>query len=469
MRSAEVSDWRRRLVTKGLPSTRLERVAIANVAEVGTIEIPLKAPVSVLSGPNGAGKSVILKAVAAALNLESVLIGPHSGIRVGKIEVSGRVNEEPFQIEYSASARNTDFSGPGQFVDVGKTVLGLYDTLTDIANLPDLLSETDPFELDGAHLNEVRYVACRDYRSVRMYELDVGYSLPFFEVAFGASQYDSRTMGLGELSALYLWWTLKTVQRNSLLLLEEPEVYLSLRSQQALAALIAKYSITHKLHVLIVTHSEAVISFVPADAVVFLNRDTNGYVEQALDPHPALLATVGIKFPLRLIVFVEDRVAKAFTEAMINWVDPSLLRSLEIHKVDGESHLSGILSYLVKVDSLQLKFVGLYDGDMRNKPLDDKIHAISNYLPGTRSIEKIFRDIVVEDVGKSEEALRVKGLKQVLAGIQGTDDHDWLTDISAQLGMRPGEFISRMFHIWIEAGENQDASREITTWLAGFV
>jgi predicted ATPase len=71
-----------------------------------------------------------------------------------------------------------------------------------------------------------------------VYEVEVGEGrvAPFFEVALGNDRYDSRTMGAGELAILFLWWSIDRASEDTLILIEEPETYLSPGSQQSFCA-----------------------------------------------------------------------------------------------------------------------------------------------------------------------------------------------------------------------------------------
>ena len=48
-------------------------------------------------------------------------------------------------------------------------------------------------------------------------------------------------MGLGEVSALYIYWCLSRAAENSILIVDEPETYLAHNSQSALIDVLAKF------------------------------------------------------------------------------------------------------------------------------------------------------------------------------------------------------------------------------------
>lgn len=54
---------------------------------------------------------------------------------------------------------------------------------------------------------------------------------PFFQVKIDGIEYDTRSMGSGEHFLLYLFWCIKSADKDTLLIIEEPETYISIFSQ----------------------------------------------------------------------------------------------------------------------------------------------------------------------------------------------------------------------------------------------
>jgi predicted ATPase len=98
---------------------------------------------------------------------------------------------------------------------------------------------------------------------------------PFFEVSFGNDRYDSRTMGAGEIAILYLWWAINRAPRNALILIEEPETYLSPSSQESLSHFLIAEAVQKKLTVVMTSHSAKIIGSFPDENLRFLFRDRN--------------------------------------------------------------------------------------------------------------------------------------------------------------------------------------------------
>jgi hypothetical protein len=159
--------------------------------------------------------------------------------------------------------------------------------------------------------------------------------LPFFEVTFGADRYDSRTMGAGELAAFYLWWSLGRAAEGSIVLIEEPECYLSPGSQDAFRDYAASMAFTRKLCIVMTSHSAQIIAPLSKESTRFFRRDAQGIKLVSDRPAPILLETLGIRPSVDTIVFVEDA-AGTFCRLWLERLDPNLSRRIEIIVRNGE-------------------------------------------------------------------------------------------------------------------------------------
>src|SRR5690606_18759076 len=119
------------------------------------------------------------------------------------------------------------------------------------------------------------------------------------------------TMGAGESAAFLLWWTLRRAQKHSVVILEEPETFLSQASQDALGSHIVSVAVDKCLCVIIATHSGALIGPTASDSTQFMFRSPQGVQFDNSAP-TALLRQLGIDIPVRAIVLVEDAAAEAF-------------------------------------------------------------------------------------------------------------------------------------------------------------
>lgn len=469
MRAAEAQDWVRRLIRgSGRYPTKLDRLSVADVPEVGDVELSLHQPLTTFCGPNGVGKSILLKSIDAALNVDSAVFSQNSGIPNGVLEVSGMHDGTGFLVQRSQQRHNITGSIPQTtFMDSGNFTAKLSDVWSDIKDVAEILNEVEPLTLEDEDLDDVRYLACRNYRYVRVYEVDVGFAAPYFEVGYGAAQYDSRSMGLGELNALASWWNLRRSNPGSVLLIEEPEAFLSALSQEHLSHVVAKYLIKRRLTAVISTHSGAFMRITSNSGLVFLTRDAAGNVRANARPHSSMLRSVGIQHRLTAIVYVEDLAAKCLAKAVVRKFDPELILAIEFHAMGGDGEVASALRPNMNLKS-QIRFFAAFDGDLRGNIPED-LSEVSLMLPGDVPFEVALRHLVEREYDAVCSALDHEEVHQILASLEGLDHHDWLTSLAAELERDLPSVIESLFPIWIAAPEVEAAAEEFCRSLRGLL
>ena len=317
MRDARVADWLRRLQARQDDwQTKLHRFAIADLPSVGTLEAPILSPLTVLAGPNGVGKTTLLRAIWSSLSPEDAApIISSAGIltagtalvdlSVGGAAETAAVNFTPDEIQPL-----TRTTVPVCHVDSAAQTPMHQKSFRAFKSAEEIVNGAGASALDDRALAEVSYILHRAYRTVTLYEVEVDGVAPFFEVKYGDDQYDSRTMGAGEMSALYIWWAIQRADSNSILLIEEPEAFLSFGCQISLANFLVSKIVDKNLVVLISSHSSAFISLLPKSSIIFLTRGQTGVEVLPDRPPPVLLKSLGIDIPILGIVFVEDDIAR---------------------------------------------------------------------------------------------------------------------------------------------------------------
>ncbi len=333
MRDARAADWIRRLRNCQHDwQVRLLRFAVVAVPSIGSVEIPIQSPLTVLSGANGSGKTTLLRAMWAALDLDnaaSAVVADKkltAGSALVDLTVEGvpRTGETKFSADSPVSVSSPDVVvrhiDSAASTAIPQKVFGEFGTFDEIVN------GTGPRELDAQTLAEVSYIINRQYRAVTLYEVEVGLQAPFFEVSYGDDRYDSRTMGAGELAALYIWWAVTSAEPNSILLVEEPEAFLSFGSQKNLANFIIAQVVQKKLVCVISSHSAAFITPMPKECLAFFARTPAGVHAIEDQPPPVVLKSMGIEPAVKILIFVEDSLGRLLSRAILEKYDPLLSR-----------------------------------------------------------------------------------------------------------------------------------------------
>src|SRR5690606_31701595 len=120
----------------------------------------------------------------------------------------------------------------------------MLDFIRSDANFADLLEGIDPILLSDVELGLARFIVGRNYERIEIFEVsDSSFDgpLPYMRVRAHGVTYETLDMGYGEIAAIYLLWALRRAAGGALILIEEPETFLSPRAQTALVDVIARY------------------------------------------------------------------------------------------------------------------------------------------------------------------------------------------------------------------------------------
>ncbi|MEO1920729.1 MAG: AAA family ATPase [Sphingomonadaceae bacterium] len=293
----------------------LETFTYDEVPGLGSGIITFESPLTIIAGPNGAGKSTLTKCIYRLLDGSSLSEIDDPRTNSGEVSLTGKLAGEDFERRYDLSKLTPledESDRPVIYVDCGRHALKLQEEIRKFASIDELINGVAAVDLGKIDLPAVSRILRRDYRSVRLYEVELGETVPFFEVAYGQGAYTSATMGDGELSALMLWWHFWRAPEGAVIILEEPEAFLSAGCQRTLSEYILSMIVKKRLFCLVSSHSPGFIENVASDGLRFLARTNDGVVVMDGDPPPILLKSVGIKFEIMAHAFVEDSAASAF-------------------------------------------------------------------------------------------------------------------------------------------------------------
>jgi hypothetical protein len=338
-------------------------------------------------------------------------------------------------------------------LDSASEIAAQQSSLCNFTNIEDLINGIGPKTLDGKALETINYIARREYRSVQVYEVETGdHVTPFFEVAMGNDRYDSRTMGAGELAAFFLWWSIARASENALILIEEPECYLSPASQEAFCNFLIATTVEKHLTVVATSHSPQIISGLSDENLVFVFRNAQGIKIVDGAPPPALLEMIGIAPQVDTIVLVEDPAAASFCRLLLEKIHPSISRRVEISVRDGDGNIVRALKELGG-NFTSLKVIGLFDGDLVGR-IPEEVLKFSTVLPGDRPIEIIFRGMIEGEPETLQNAIGADDLEAILFGLRGSNHHDWYEGLCRHLGLTKAQLFPTLVQLWLRRDEN---------------
>ncbi|WP_159450488.1 ATP-dependent nuclease [Bradyrhizobium mercantei] len=475
MRAARVTDYRRRIKERVLQwQLQLQRFAFQEIPTLGSGEIPLSLPLVVLAGPNGVGKTTILRSVwAAAAPKRATQDSPTSlKLSSGRASLTYRAHnlDQVSEVTFASGS----LTGQGSFdyevihIDAAVETRLHQREFAGFQDVNDIINGVGSRNIDEKTLVEVNYVSRRDYREVKIYEIESDDGIiPFFEVAYGNDRYDSRTMGAGELAILFLWWTIDRAAENALLLIEEPETNLSAATQEAFSHYLLGATVDKRLSVIMTSHSPKIINSFDEEHHVFLFRQGANVRIVESTPPPVLLSMLGIEPHIDIVILVEDLAAHWFLRQILERHRPGLSRRIEISVRNGDGNIIKLLERIGSPFSA-VKILGLFDGDLRGK-IPNALTGISTFLPGEKPIERIFRAIVEADPSALEAVSGSQDVGPILFALQGAEQHDWYAALSDHLGLSKAQLFPMLFQLWERQPGNTENAVEMLNNIAQLI
>ena len=428
-------------------------------------EIELSEGVVAFCGLNGAGKSTIISAIKDVVGLS---LTSQDIRRVNSHKIEGTAAFDG-NVVSCTNCEQERFFDKGMDKSSVKYVDCMLSTLVqsfmiEQTNFEELLDQYDEYEATKDELEDINYLIGKSYSycSIREIEDVDGSDLPFpfFQVEVDGIKYDTRSMGSGEHFLLYLFWCIKSTDKDTLLIIEEPETYISIFSQTHFADYIGKILAEDGVKVILTTHSPYILRNIKNENIRIVSRVGNNVSIIMPDSDITVEGALGISQNCLGTFFVEDRVAADFLTVILEDKAPWILKQYTIDIVDGESAISERLKF-PKSNNIHYSFVGIYDGDMRDSLSNkDELNWGYCFLPGKNAAEENFRECI-RIPQKLEKLCAVLGKDQqkviaFLATIEGLDCHDWFLEFRKHLSVE-GRVLVNAFYSTVM---NEDPSIE---------
>ncbi|HFJ9434204.1 ATP-dependent nuclease [Bacillus thuringiensis] len=467
MRTAAAGDhWR--AVYKNKYGTSLKKLEFKNILGLENNNLEFNGGITAICGANGVGKTTLLAALFGLMNPVEVVdskfhLGRLKGSQIsGNIEYRGQTIQK--NLEFDGDSMNVDGEDIDitcMWIDSSVHSLQQQEFYSKMSEIESALKIIEPLECDIEELRLLSSIVGKTYLSTLSYDMeDLGYEVPYFKVGLADDvTYGSEAMGLGELSAHYLFWQLKRLDKNSILLLEEPETYLSVKAQMQLLNVLAKYSEEKKIWIILTTHSPSILNSIPPEHVRFITKTREKVKISTPVSRSQYLPLLGIQPKTAGILLVEDRAAREFVKVWINSFAPHLIHEYLIIDVPG-----GVSKIEMLIETFpelkRLKIVGLLDGDQRNTFNSTPGSRVKKksfnwpymFLPGKSSPEEMFKKIAGTSILELSESLQRDELEvhMALSIVEGEDHHDWFENLHKQLGISYEHLMKELFNLWIK-------------------
>ncbi|MDG5855649.1 ATP-dependent nuclease [Clostridium beijerinckii] len=445
MRKASVSDiWSDLKKGKGL-QLYLKELNFENVENIKTGIVNFNYGINVICGPNGVGKSTILESINYVLTY---------GKFEDKLDIflRSKLTLEMFYRGEDRTCNTEDIGSLSEWFE-SETMIKYIQTGSSVncmsrfkkeKSIEEYFDSTEEELFTKRDLENISRIIGKDYDSCKAYMIEENMlyeSMPFFIVNSNGIEYDTRNMGVGEHSVIYIYYYLKNMN-NSILLLEEPENFIPPYSQRILTQVIGRLCVDNKLNIILTTHSNHILQEIPEENIILLRRNTISgdlIIDNVQDQ--SYLKPLGLECAIEGYLLMEDVIAKLYCSSIIKNIIPQIYCRYKFISVNGGcTEISSILKSF-KSKNYEFNIIGVFDGDMNNeakrKEFDvDKYQWKYTYLPYADAIEDVFRQLLNSEDGLeicSRLQIEKKEFLKVLSDTQMYEKHDWILEVAKGL------------------------------------
>lgn len=426
----------------------------------GINNIEFQKGIFAICGLNGAGKSTIISSLKDILGLK---VNNQDIKKINGSNISANMfsKDQLLAVSNQSESRfldKTDQTASVYYLDY-KQSINILDFL-DQDNLDELLDQYDENIFSQELIEDLNYIVGKEYDEVTLFEIDDGEDvIPYFKVKTSELYYDSLGMGMGEHFLFYIFWVFYRIKGSGIILIEEPETFISINSQQKLMNFIAQKASKLGITVILASHSPYIIKKIKKENIIILSRYSNivSVVKPSIDKDS--LVSLGLEFPKKGCIFVEDKVAELYLKTILSKNCAYVLRDYNIEFVNGHAAITERLGF-PKSDKFTYKIIGVYDGDMIEEieKIKSGIKWDYIFLPEKSAIELEFKRSLRRDIEQFASSLQIDKdeLIHILSSIDGLDHHDWIEELSNRLGKDLSLIIGNLYEIWRNVEGNQE-------------
>jgi len=480
-KEARIDDHWKTFVRRDYP-VKLNNLRILAHEVFETRSFELFGGVNIFVGRNGVGKSNLMRL------LYNCLIAEESNRAAFATPIISKANIE-LEVQVGANKTTTSSILAPEGVAHPDVTSFMFDPCTLIPLFQQMLSEQSNFiELIEQHgqnaaneleLKLINYLTGNEYSKVTITtiegEFDQYPAFPYFCVQLGGVEYDSSSMGMGELSLFYFWWLVGYMDRvdgYKILLIEEPESFLPPASQKRLANLIAITCATQGVSLVLSTHSEHILNRMPSTTMHLLLRSENGVsIYPVSGGAVSHIESLGLVAPKLGMLFLEDVGGILFANALFNRAKEFSVNNFYYHNSGSESEITTDIRRLMPAQKGWL-FAGLYDGDCRAKAIKVPRDSKHFFLPGDAPPDELMMSFFKQKPSSELSRLLMRPetlIIQAKTTAAGSDFHDYFHIVGNVLGMDFNRMFSFVCDVWIDDNpiELETFSREASIALFG--
>jgi hypothetical protein len=345
---------------------------------------------------------------------------------------------------------------PVVFIDPSSQAHSVRAYLNEQENFDEYLAQFEAKIITGDELAIYAAVLGRNFASLTVRELespdDPDGVIPIFSVKLSAGlNYDSRSMGFGELCACFVIWKLRRCDKGSIVFIDEPDSHLSAHARRSLTDCLAVTAAERELWILFSSHSVEPVEKLREEELILLRRPEHAPEPVAVAQHKRdAIVGLGLSLSKRFLILTEDVDAADLTQiALARW-QPQLAKACEIKAAIRGAEELGSLANLFPIDTNVCRLLVVLDGDKRASIGQN---AQIRFLPGNEDpVQRVQAwctqnvEVLAKQLGVDSAALRLA--VQVASAV---DYHDFFSTVASELqqsGMTTGVIRRAVFASW---------------------
>lgn len=443
----------------------LLKATIVRIRGFSGEDIEFEFPVTALIGPNGSGKSAILGSAACAYKARrpgeffpKSAVGDESmaGWRVDFEIIDKSMNPRQL-VKRSANFRQARWVR-GDVADREVLYFGIERTVPagEKSAFKALARSTythrHPLDsIDPAIAKQVEHIlgkSVSDYKTTIYGQADT-----FLIGKSGGNNYSEFHFGAGESSIIRMVTKIEKAEKNSLVLIEEIENGLHPIATRRMVEYLIDAAYRRSIQAIFTTHSDYAISPLPNEAIWACIA---GKLRQGRLSIEALRAVSG-RVDKKVAIFVEDKFAKHWVEAILREELRTDFDQIEIHSVYGDGNAVKTHNSHRENPAIRSHSLCIIDGD--SAQLEDEPSGIFR-LPGRMPELCVFEDIkarlheniAVLTVSCQRAPEAQESVKDAINSVALTnrDPHLIFNQIGIQIGFVPEDIVrGAFFALWI--------------------
>jgi len=438
----------------------------------GITNIEFNKGIFAICGLNGAGKSTIVASLKDVLGIE-ISKQDMNKIMGKSIEAKIGNKTEEFNVSNLSGNRFTDLidkNNAVKYIDYKQSTI-ILDHLEQ-ANLEEYLDQFETIFLDTSEIGKINYIVEKSYDQITLTEIEDGENtIPYFKVKIANLEYDSLAMGIGEHFLFYIFWVLYRIEKNGIILIEEPETFIGVNSQKKLMNYIAVKAGDIGSTVVVSTHSPFIVKNIKKENIIVLSRFLENVSIMKPTDETDTLTSLGLVLPKRGCIYVEDRVAELFLITLLQKHTSNILMNFDFEIAHGSAQITKRLEFPFST-KFQYKIIGIYDGDMKEQIMKEKekLNWNFSFLPIEPSVEEQVISCLrfhVLDFAKLIN-IDIQNITALLARIQGEDHHDFFINLCRGLNKDMAQILIAFYDIWIDIPGNREVVNEFIQTIETF-